>query len=99
MKYSQLKKRAMNKHKLKSKVEELEFELQEMTKDRDHWKGEHGRLRTAYKMSEKEIRELKGYIKEDDDNKVCPNKNKCNVIMFTSDLDICTKCNKQFDGK
>lgn len=48
----------MNKHQLKQRVEHLEFELEEMTKNRDHWKGEHSRLRTAYKMSEKQIRGL-----------------------------------------
>ena len=33
------------------------------------------------------------------DSDVCPNAKKCKIIMFTSDLDICQKCNKTFDGK
>ena len=33
------------------------------------------------------------------DSGVCPNKKGCKIIMFTSDLDICQKCNKTFDGK
>lgn len=33
------------------------------------------------------------------DSGVCPNKKVCKIIMFTSDLDICQKCNKTFEGK
>lgn len=33
------------------------------------------------------------------DSGVCPNKKGCKTIMFTSDLDICQKCNKTFEGK
>ncbi len=49
----------MNKHEAKRKIAELEFALDEKTKEFDYLKGEFGRLRKAYKMSEREIRELK----------------------------------------
>ncbi len=48
----------MNKQGYMLKVKELEFALTEKTKEFDYLKGEFGRLKTAYKMSEKQIREL-----------------------------------------
>jgi hypothetical protein len=49
----------MNKHECKRKVELLEFQLNEKTKELEYQKGEYSRLKTAYEMSKKLIRELK----------------------------------------
>ena len=54
----------MNKHKYKQRVEELEFALEEKTKEFDCQKGEFGRLKKAYKMSERQIRELQQQVKK-----------------------------------
>jgi len=48
----------MNKQQYMLRVKELEFALTEKTKEYDHIKSEFGRLKTAYKMSEKQIVEL-----------------------------------------
>ena len=52
----------MNKNEAVKKVKQLELELDFLKKDLnnqiEHWKGEFIRLKTAYKMSEKLIREL-----------------------------------------
>lgn len=48
----------------KLKVEQLEFDLAEKTKEFDYQKGEFGRLKTAYKMSEKQIRDLERQVKK-----------------------------------
>ena len=50
-----------------------------------------------YLEAENKQLKLCGVINSDSD--VCPNAKKCKIIMFTSDLDICQKCNKTFDGK
>lgn len=54
----------MNKHKYKLKVQELEFALAEKIKEFDYQKGEFGRLKAAYKMSKKQIRELQQECKK-----------------------------------
>lgn len=54
----------MNKHQYKLKVEQLEFDLAEKIKEFDYQKGEFGRLKTAYKMSENQIRDLENQVKK-----------------------------------
>lgn len=50
----------MNKQGYMLRVKQLEFALTEKTKEFDYQKGEFSRLKTAYKLSEKLIRELRG---------------------------------------
>ena len=52
----------MNKNEaikeVKSLRAELDFVTQDLTKQVNHWKGEHARLKKAYSLSEKYIRKL-----------------------------------------
>ena len=57
----------MNKHQYKLKVDELEFDLSEKIKEFDYQKGEFGRLKTAFKMSEKQIKNLETELKTHED--------------------------------
>lgn len=41
---------------------------------------------------------MSGVIPWEEPDRECPFLPKCNLIMFTADLNICTICNKQFDG-
>lgn len=59
----------MNKHEAKRKIEQLQFALDEKTKEFDYLKGEFGRVKKAYKMSEQEIRQLKQDLSEKRSNK------------------------------
>lgn len=49
----------MNKHEYKLKTDELEFALAEKLKEFNHLQGEHRRLKTAYDMSNNQIKELR----------------------------------------
>ena len=87
----------MNKHQYKSRVEELEFALAEKVKEFEYQKGEFGRLKAAYKMSEKQIRELQQGQKLPIDNVMfcaCGTEEHSEEKVRSDGAWYCGKCKK-----